>query len=335
MNLMQLKKLFSSMFKKVLLTILVIPLAGHLFASQLKTLKLYIPPVGVGLLMVDAAQNPSLKKYAKSVKVIRWNTPDQLRAGMLDGSIDITFVPSYVGANFYNKGIKFKLMNIITGGILYVMSTDANIKSIEDLKGQTVLVPFQNDMPDLVLQSMLQKLGLKIGTDVKIKYVPTPTMAVKMAISGQAKTLLIPEVAATKVQLVAKQKQGITFHRSIDLTEEYGRLFSTTNFIPQAGVAVRETFADQNPELVSALHQALKESAKALMKDQKRVIKMTETVWKKQGKVFVKSLPYWNINVQSAVEVQTEIEEFYQIMHKLNPAIIGGKLPPDKFYMQL
>ncbi len=335
MNFIKSKKTFSLTLKKALLTAFAIPLASNLFGAKLESLKLYIPPVGVGLLMVDAAQDASLKKYAKSVEVIRWNTPDQLRAGMLDGSIDITFVPSYVGANFYNKGVQFKLMNIITGGILYVISTNPSIKSIEDLQGETVLVPFQNDMPDLVLQSMLQKLDLEIGSDVKIKYAPTPTVAVKMAVSGQAETLLIPEVAATKIQLVAKQKQGITFHRSINLTEEYGRLFSTTNFIPQAGVAVRETFANQNPQLISALQKAMEQSAKVLMKDNKRVVQMTETVWKGQGQVFVKSLPYWNINVQPAAEVQTDIEEFYQIMHKLNPAIIGGKLPPDEFYMKL
>jgi len=82
----------------------------------------------VGLLMVDAAQDPSLKKYFKNINVKRWNTPDQMRGGVLDGSIDITFVPSYAGANLYNKGIDFRLMNIITGGILYVISTDASVK---------------------------------------------------------------------------------------------------------------------------------------------------------------------------------------------------------------
>ena len=300
------------------------------WAGVKDSVTVHVPPVGVGLLMVDAAQDPSLKKYFKQIKIQRWNTPDQMRGGVLDGSINITFVPSYAGANLYNKGIDFRLMNIITGGLLYVISTDASLKKVEDLVGKTVVVPFPNDMPDLVLQAMIQKLQLN---GVNIKRVAAPPIAVKLAMSGQADTILLPEIAATKVMLGAKKKAGITFHRSIDLTKEYGRIFNTKAFIPQAGVAVRNSFWQQNKQFIGALQTAMENSAKALEKDPARIQKMTEIIWKGEGPIFAKSYAFWNVYVDDAKALRPEIEQFYKIMSTLNPAIIGGKMPDAGFYL--
>ena len=303
---------------------------SYSYAKKIDKLDLFIPPVGIGLLIADAAKDQELKKYVNNINVVRWNNPDQLRAGIIDGSIDITFVPSYVAANFYNKGIKFKMLNIITGGILYIISTDKSIKTIQDLKDKTVVVPFQNDMPDLVLKAMIKKLKIN---NINIKYVTTPTVAVKMALSGKADTLLIPEVAGTKIQIIAKKKKGITFYRSINLSKEYGKIFNTKPYIPQAGVAVREEFANNHPKFLKALNETMKKSAKALLSDENRVIKITNSIWKNQGEIFAKSIKHWNMQVDSASKVKPEIEFFYNIMYNLKPAIIGGKLPSDDFYM--
>ncbi len=307
-----------------------IMLASHSYAKKIDKLNIFIPPVGVGLLMVDAVKDQELKKYVKDINVVRWNNPDQLRAGIIDGSIDITFVPSYVSANFYNKGIKFKMLNIVTGGILYIISTDKSIKTIQDLKGKTVVVPFQNDMPDLVLKAMIKKLKLN---NVNIKYVATPTVAVKMALSGKADTLLIPEVAGTKIQMIAKKKKGITFYRSINLSKEYGKIFNTKPYIPQAGVAIREEFANKHSDFLKAFNKAMKKSADALLSDKNRVVKVTNSMWKNQGEIFAKSIKHWNIQVDSTSKVKPEIEFFYNVMYDLKPAIIGGKLPDNDFYM--
>ena len=309
---------------------LCIILASHSYAKKIDKLNIFIPPVGVGLLMVDAVKDQELKKYVKDINVVRWNNPDQLRAGIIDGSIDITFVPSYVSANFYNKGIKFKMLNIVTGGILYIISTDKSIKTIQDLKGKTVVVPFQNDMPDLVLKAMIKKLKLN---NVNIKYVATPTVAVKMALSGKADTLLIPEVAGTKIQMIAKKKKGITFYRSINLSKEYGKIFNTKPYIPQAGVAIREEFANKHSDFLKAFNKAMKKSADALLSDKNRVVKVTNSMWKNQGEIFAKSIKHWNIKVDSTSKVKPEIEFFYNVMYDLKPAIIGGKLPDNDFYM--
>ena len=300
----------------------------------LKQLKLYTPPAGVGVLMVDIANSGVLSPYADTVEVVRWDNPDKLRAGIMDNSIDITFLPTYLGANLYNKGVPFRLLNVVTGGLLYVISRDSTIRTIDDLKGKTVLVPFKNDMPDLVLRSLLKKADMEIGQDITIEYVATPEIAAKMAILGKADTILLPEIAATKVTVMAMEKKNMRFSHVIDIQKEWGRIMQTDAYIPQAGVAVRQSFAEENPELVHALHDALHNSSRALLEDETRLEEMVEKLWKNQGPIFAESIHKWNMDVQDSGLVRSRLEYFFNILQDLNPAIIGGKLPDADFYYQ-
>ncbi len=300
--------------------------------KKLEQLTLYSPPVGVGVVLVDVVKSGALDAYADTVDVVRWDSPDQLRAGIMDKSIDITFVPSYVGANLYNKGIDFKLLNIMSNGLLYVLSSDTSIKNIEDLKGKEIVVPFPNDMPDLVLQALLKKAGLNIGTDVILKHVPTPTVAAKLAITGEADIVLLPEIAGTKVSIMAKKKRNADIRHVIDIQKEWGRLFNMKPSFPLAGVAVRASFADAHPELLKTLHNAMVTSAEALLNDKDRLAAMTEVLWKGEGPIFVKSIDKWRLSVRTSAAARADLESFYTILKDLNPKIIGGKLPDDGFY---
>ncbi len=244
----------------------IIPAAA---ANKLKELVVYTPPIGIGVLAVDALKSRNFKKYVQKATAKIWNTPDKLRAGIIDGSIDITFIPSYVGANLYNKGIEFQLINIVTGGLLNIISTDSRMKTIADLKGKTIVVPFPNDMPDLVLRTLFKRAGMKVGKDVYVEYVSTPAVAVKMALAEKAQTILLPEIAGTKLSLAAKEKKGINFRFAIDIQEEWGRLMGGKSYIPQAGLAVRKSFANKYPEIICVLHRELVKSANRLRSNKK------------------------------------------------------------------
>ncbi len=300
--------------------------------EKIKNLTLYCCPSGVGVIFVDLVKSGALDAYADTVDVVPWESPDQLRAGIMDNSIDITFVPSYAGAHFYNKGIEFKLLNIMTNGLLYVISSDTGIANIEDLKGKEIVVPFPNEMPNLVLQVLLKKAGLNIGTDVIVKDVATPAVAAKRAITGEADIVLLPEIAATKVSIMAKEKRNADMRHVIDIQKEWGRLLNIKPSIPLAGVAVRAGFADAHPELLKTLHNAMVTSAEALLNDKDRLASMAEVLWKGESPVFVKSIDKWNLCLRTAADARADLESFYTILKDLNPEIIGGKLPDDGFY---
>ena len=69
------------------------------------------------------------------------------------------------------------MVNILTNGITQLMCKGSAIASPQDLVGKKILVPFKNDMPDIVLQALLKKLKID-AHKVGITYTATPPEAV-------------------------------------------------------------------------------------------------------------------------------------------------------------
>ena len=90
--------------------------------------------------------------HAKTVRFEQWKSPDQLRAGALSGSYHVAATPVNVAANLYNKGAPIRLLDVTVWGVLSIVTTDAGITSIADLKGREIAVPFRGDVPDIVLR---------------------------------------------------------------------------------------------------------------------------------------------------------------------------------------
>ena len=55
------------------------------------------------------------------------------------------------------------MVNILTNGITQLMCKGGAITSPQELVGKKILVPFKNDMPDIVLQALLKKLNIDIN----------------------------------------------------------------------------------------------------------------------------------------------------------------------------
>ena len=81
------------------------------------------------------------------------------------------------GVNLRNQGQQVGMVNILTNGITQLMCKGGAITSPQELVGKKILVPFKNDMPDIVLQALLKKLNIDINK-VEITYAATPTEAI-------------------------------------------------------------------------------------------------------------------------------------------------------------
>src|SRR5690606_30738886 len=96
------------------------------------------PGATPSILIAQAVASGSLDAIAPGIAFKAWKTPDELRAGLSSGSMPASVVPSYVAANFYNRGLGLKLLNINTNGLLYVLAADEGLKDIASLKGKIV-----------------------------------------------------------------------------------------------------------------------------------------------------------------------------------------------------
>ena len=63
--------------------------------------------------------------------------------------------------------------------------------------------------------------------------------------------------------------------------------------------------------------------------------RLAEKTMEMKPMVFEKALDHFNIEVVPARAVRDELVAFYQTLLDLEPEAIGGKLPPDDFYLDL
>ncbi len=315
-----------------------LPLGAHAAGERLPKLVLSGPFAAVSYPLIHIAERGALKDVAESVEFVSWKDPDQLRVLAVDNKANADFVamPTNVAANLHNRGVKLQLVNVSTWGVLWLVSRDGSAKTLADFKGKEVVMPFRADMPDIVFQTLAEKAGLDPRKDFKLRYVATPFDAMQLLIMRRADHALLAEPAVSMalrktksfpVSLVAPD-----LYRSVNLQSEWGRLFARPARIPQAGIAVMGK-AMGNPALIERFQQAYAASLKwcedrpdecgAMVA--KRVDMLTP-----EG--VADSVRADNTAFVTAREAKPELEFFFGRLHARQPALIGGKLPPDEFY---
>ncbi len=304
------------------------------FGAKLEKLVISGPFASVAHPLAYIVENNNLGDVAKKVEFRMWKNPDELRALTLKGGADFIAVPTNVGANLYNKGVKIKLLNVSVWGILGMVSRDKDIKSLKDFKGKEVLVPFRADMPDIIFRTLLKKEGLDPDKDIKIKYVATPMDAMQMMIMRKMDHALLAEpaisMALRKTKSFPVSVIAPTLFRSVDLQTEWAKVFKTKDEIPQAGMAEIGTHeANVTKRFITEYNKALK----WYKANPKKAGELTAKYFPMlKANAVADSIPNVRLKAVNATEAKSELEFFFKILKDDNPKLIGGKLPNDGFY---
>jgi len=276
----------------------------------------------------------ALSDVADKVEFKLWQNPDELRAILLKKEVQFVALPTNVAANLYAKKEPIRLLNVPIWGILEIVSRDANLKHIEDFKGKEIIVPFRADMPDIVLQALIKQAGLDAKKDFTLRYVPSPPDAMQMLILRRADNVLLAEPATSTamrktgsfpISLVAPE-----LHRSLNLQEEWGRLFKTEPKISQAALSV---VGDVDANVVKRFNE---EYAKALSWYQTHPQEAGEMVAKElktfSAEAVSDSITHTTFNLQSAEQSREALECFFEILMQIEPKLIGSQMPDSGFY---
>ncbi len=141
--------------------------------AELDVLGLAGPPAPPTLYLSHMMRQPKVKALAKSVKFQQWRSPDMLIAMMTNGQVQVAATPSNTAAILYNKGVKIKLLDITTWGVLHLLTRRNDIKGLPDLRGKKLLSFFRGGMPDIVTQYLGMKQGIDITKEVDVSYAST------------------------------------------------------------------------------------------------------------------------------------------------------------------
>lgn len=290
-------------------------------------------PNGSTIVLADLIDTGGLAAVAPGATFRLWRTTDDLRAGIVSGRTRLFSTPSHVPANLSARGLPLKMLCLLGMGHLSVVTSDETIRSFHDLAGKPVLGFFRHDMPDLTFRAIARMEGMDPEKDLRLDYVQTPMEAAQMLVAGKAATAILSEPPATAAIMMAAG-QGRNLRRAFELTEVWGRHKGTAR-IPMAGIALHASLLDEAPELISALKTGLPAAKAHVFADPAAAARLAERTMEMRPQVFEKAFPKFNIDVVSARAVKSELETFYTALLELEPEAVGGRLPPDDYYLDL
>jgi NitT/TauT family transport system substrate-binding protein len=288
--------------------------------------------------MAYIAANNKLADVADTTEVVIWETADQLKAILGGGQGDFVTVPSNNAATFYNKGMQLRLLDISVWNITYLMTSDRQAKSFADIKGQSVVVPFQGSVTDVMFQYLATKEGLDPAKDFDLRYATDPTEAAQLLLAGQVQNAVLSEPLATSVVLQSKDKPT-PLHRALAFDKAWASTIGGDAAVdavltPIAGVVATSSVLDK-PKVIAAFEREYAAAVDWLLANPDEAGQLLETQLPQLGvKAAVMTASLKNITWQhrTAQEAKPALQAFYTALMDLSPAVIGGKLPDDAFY---
>ncbi|WP_116653230.1 ABC transporter substrate-binding protein [Pelagibacterium sediminicola] len=298
-------------------------------AAPIARLALYGPPASPTITLAHAVATGALAELAQDISLTVWRNPDELRAGLTSGQIDLSVVPVQAAANLYNRGMGLRLVNVMTDGLINIVAAAGSIGGLADLEGKQIAVHFVNDTPDLILRALLDKEGL--SGSVEIVATGSPAESAQLLLAGQIEVALLSEPFST-VAISRGKEAGLELARVIDIQKEWGGQTGLGAIVPQAGLAVTKGFSDNNADLIAPLHELLAQTTDAVIADPAAAAANASGPLELPAPVLATSIPHSALVARPAGSIRAEIEAMLSLMAQSDAAIIGGQLPDDGFY---
>ncbi len=283
-------------------------------------------PTSMGLvyLMDQADKGEAANHYEFTMAA----AADELLPAMVSGDLDIALVPANVASVLYNKtegGVS--VIDINTLGVLYMVSGDSAVQSMEDLKGRTVYLTGKGTTPDYVLQYLLKENGVDADVTLEYKSEATEVAAVLAQTPDAIGVLPQPFVTAA-----CAQNESLTV--VMDLTEEWAKIQGEGGSSLVTGVTVvRNDFLSEHRE---AVEKFLEEHAVSTDYANEHVEEAAELVAAagiiEKAPVAVKAMPQCNITYIDGADMKTALSGYLEVLFEQDPASVGGALPADDFY---
>lgn len=284
-------------------------------------------PTSMGLmfLMEDAESDETANNYEFQMVT----AADELLPLMIKGEMDIALVPANVASVLYNKtegGIS--VIDINTLGVLYMVSGDDSIATVEDLKGKTIYLTGKGTTPDYVLQYLLKENGFVDG-DCTIEYKSEATEVAAVLAENTDAVGLLPQPFVT-----AACAQNEALKVVLDTNEEWNKLQGEGGSRLVTGVTVvRNEFLEENPAAVESFLAEHVASADAINADPATgAALVVEAGIVAKEPLAQKAIPNCNITCITGVEMQQALSGYLNVLFEQAPESVGGALPGDDFY---
>ncbi|MCL5733978.1 MAG: hypothetical protein M1274_00070 [Actinobacteria bacterium] len=302
-------------------------------AAKLSKLTLVAPPGPMAIPLAYIAVNNKLAEVAEKTELVIWENADQLKAIVAGSQGDFVTMPSNNAAIFYNKGLQLHLLDISVWNITYLVTSDPTVAGFSDIKGQSLVVPLQGSVPDVMFQYFAKKAGLDPQKDFDLRYATDPTQAAQLLLAGQVQNAVLSEALATAVVLQTKTADK-PLRKALAFDQAWRAAAGADAASPIAGTVATPRVMDK-PEVVAAFEREYKAAVDWMLANPDEAGSLVETQLPQLGlkaAVMTASMKGITWKYTPAADARSSLEAFYTALSDLSPEVIGGHLPDDGFY---
>lgn len=284
-------------------------------------------PTSMGLVFLQEQAESGQAKQAYEFTMAA--AADELLPLMIKGELDIALIPANVASVLYGKtegGIS--VLDINTLGVLYMVSGDDSIDSMESLRGRTIYLTGKGTTPDYVLQYLLTANGIDVS-ECTLEYRSEATEVAALLAEQPQAIGLLPQPFVT-VACAQNEELKVV----LDMNEQWNLVQGEGGSSMVTGVTVvRNAFLQEHPEAVAAFMTEHAASVQAIQEDPDKGAELVVAagIIAKEP-IARKAIPQCNITCLDGENMRQALSGYLQVLYDLDPQAVGGALPEESFY---
>ena len=272
-----------------------------------------------------------------------------------NGSADIAALPLDAAAKLFNEtngGVK--LISAINLSYLYVVTSIADINSVDKLKGQTVYAVGKGTANEHIINHVLSENGVDPENDVDIQYSDDAEALVAKAIDDKKGIYILPEPYATQIVAgtvvetetttaaastaatdeTTEYKQTSTtsiFGKTVNFAKEFGKLNESP--LVYGCIVAKTEYINANPDIISEFMTFSEVSVNYIGGNiEQATIELTDSGYFTDNTAAYNSIISSNITFLEADALKSGASKALETLYSADPAPIGGSIPDESFY---
>lgn len=291
-------------------------------------LRLSGPPVAETLPLLRLVREQRLEAQGFATAFTPWNSPDQLRALAAGGQIDAAVLSLAAAAILCNRGLPVTLL-ALTAPPLWIVSSDPQLNSMEQLTGQTVCLPFgPGEMPELLLRVMSSRIGVSLA----LQYAGGGLETVLRLLLGKVRHVFLSEPAASLAVVRSRQRGGVALEKRIDIRQAWARAFPESpvlahGVLAMLGPSIREGRAT---EVLGAAYA--EEAAWVAGHPIEAAVLAGELFPALAAQAVDGVIPGTDIRLVDGEQGRKAARSFLGLLFEQSPDAVGGRIPGVDFW---
>lgn len=246
------------------------------------------------------------------------------------GDYDICTLPSNIGPILYNNTeLKndYQVIGINNLGVLYVMTNDATLSSLDDLRGRTVYSYGEGGTPEYTIEALLKKNGLE-GT-FNLEFKSSPLEVLNMMQQQENCVAILPQPFVSLAKILVNP-----LYIPVDITVEWDEAFADTGSqAVTTTTIVNKQFAEEHEQAVIEYLNMAGQSVAWTLSNMSDAAALQEDLGTfLNNSVALDAMPYISMVNLTGEDMRTALSGFLHELHQANPDSIGGAMPGEDFY---